>query len=606
MSIRFSRSISLAVLALGAASLFGQSAGTIKTVAGNGNPGFSGDGGQATSAELGGGNSRLTIAPDGKGNFYIGDFQNNRVRMVNGQGIINTVAGGGPPGSVPNGIQATQADISVSSVVLDNAGNMIIASGGQIVKVDTHGIATIIAGSPTNPLSYSGDGGPATQAGFLAVDAAVDAAGNIYISDSANQRIRKVDISTGIINTYAGNGKTGNSGDGGLATDAELTLPQGLSVDLQGNVYFCSLSYVRKVATNGIITTVAGNGTPVFVPLLDNGKRATDVGMDPIWVALDSAGDLFIVDGGDSDVFKVETNGVINLFAGTLPPGFGGDGGPATKANLFAPKAAGVDNLGNVFIGDSENNRVREVYSGRTQPAAGSPSFSAAGVVNGASFATGGVVPGAIATIFGSNLTSHSGINLTSGLPLPTDFLGVSVKVNGTPAALFAVDNVNGQEQINFQVPWGIKGTASIEVTNGASTSAPVNVPVLGAQPGIINYSSGGLTFGTILHANYQLADTAHPVKPGETVLIYCTGLGEVNSPPADGAASNGQTTVAKPVVAIGGNVAPVAFSGLAPGFVGLYQVNVEVPPLVASGNARVNMVIAGGGNSNTVLLPVQ
>ena len=126
------------------------------------------------------------------------------------------------------------------------------------------------------------------------------------------------------------------------------------------------------------------------------------------------------------------------------------------------------------------------------------------------------------------------------------------------------------------------------------------------AQPGIINYTSGGLTFGAILHQNFQLADTAHPAKPGEKLLIYCTGLGAVNSPRADGAASNGQTTVTKPVVAIGGNVAPVSFSGLAPEFVGLYQVNVEVPTLAASGNARVSMVIAGGGNSNIVLLPIE
>ena len=438
------------------------------------------------------------------------------------------------------------------------------------------------------------------------MDAAVDTAGNIYISDSINQRIRKVDISTGIISTYAGNGTIGNSGDGGLAKDAKISLPQGLSVDLQGNVYFCSTGYIRKVATNGIITTVAGNGRAIFVPPLDHGKQATDVGMTPVWVAVDSTGNLYIVDGGDSDVFKVDTNGVINLFAGTLPPSFGGDGGPATKAQLLAPTAAGVDNLGDVFIGDSGNNRISEVYSGLTQPPAGSPGFTAAGVVNAASFATGGVVPGAIATIFGTNLTSQTGINLTSGLPLPTKFLNVSVKVNGTPAALFAVDNVNGQQQINFQVPWEAKGTAMIEVANGGSTSAPVNVPVLGAQPGIINYTSGGLTFGAILHQNFQLADTAHPAKPGETVLIYCTGLGAVNSPPADGAASNGQTTVAKPVVAIGGNVAPVSFSGLAPEFVGLYQVNVEVPTLAASGNARVSMVIAGGGNSNIVLLPIE
>ena len=600
--------LSACLVALTAASVFGQSAGTIDTVAGSGSTGLTPDGGLAVNASLGSaGNHRLTVVTDNKGNFYIGDVGNARVRKVDAHGIITTVAGGGT--AVANGVPALQAYIAPDSVAFDGAGNMIIASGNEIFKVDTSGTVTTVAGGPTNGLSYSGDG-PAIQAGFLAVDAAADRAGNIYISDSTDNRILKVDISTGMLTSFAGNGKSGYAGDGGLAKDATLTLPQGLSVDLQGNVYFCDTAtgHVRKVAANGVISTVAGNGSSIFIPQLNNGQLATEVGMTPVWVTVDSAGDLFIVDGGENHVLKVDTSGIINLFAGSPLPGlpFGGDKGPANQADLFMPTDAAVDNLGNVFIADSGNSRIREVYSGQTQPGAGSPSFTAAGVVNGASFATGGVVPGAISTIFGSNLTSHTGINLTSGLPLPTEFLGVSVKVNGTPAALFAVDNVNGQEQINFQVPWDVKGTASIEVTNGTATSAPVNVPVLGAQPGIINYSSGGQTFGAILHANFQLADTGHPAKPGETVLIYCTGLGAVNSPPGDGAASNGQTTIAKPVVAIGGNVAPVSFSGLAPGFVGLYQVNAEVPTSVASGNARVSMVIAGGGNSNIVLLPVQ
>jgi uncharacterized protein (TIGR03437 family) len=224
--------------------------------------------------------------------------------------------------------------------------------------------------------------------------------------------------------------------------------------------------------------------------------------------------------------------------------------------------------------------------------------------VNAASFASGGVVPGEIATIFGSNLTTSTGINLTSTLPLAASFLNVSVTVNGTAAALFAVDNVNGQAQINFQVPWETKGTASIEVTDGTATSSPVSVPVLAAQPAIFNYSVGGKTFGAILHANFQLADTANPAKPGETVLIYCTGLGEVESPPADGAAGNGQSTLATPIVTIGGSPAVVSFSGVAPGFVGLYQVNAEVPTAAAAGNASVSMTISGG-NSNSVLLPV-
>lgn len=235
------------------------------------------------------------------------------------------------------------------------------------------------------------------------------------------------------------------------------------------------------------------------------------------------------------------------------------------------------------------------------------PVPSIASVTNAASFAAGFVAPGEIATLFGNNLTSATGINLTSSLPLPTEFLDVAVHVNGSPVPLFAIDNVNGQQQINFQVPWEVANqtTATIEVLRSGVVSQSATVPVVAAQPGIINYSSGGNNFGVILHANYQLADIGHPVQAGETVLIYCTGLGVVHSPPADGAAASGQTTIATPVVTIGGISAAVPFSGLAPGFVGLNQVNVVIPQGVPSGNQPVVLKM-GSAASPPVLIPVE
>ncbi|HXF28130.1 MAG TPA: choice-of-anchor tandem repeat GloVer-containing protein [Bryobacteraceae bacterium] len=226
---------------------------------------------------------------------------------------------------------------------------------------------------------------------------------------------------------------------------------------------------------------------------------------------------------------------------------------------------------------------------------------------NGASFVAGSIVPGEIATVFGTEITSSTGINLASTLPLPTDFQNVSVLVNGIAAPIFAVDNVNGQQQINFQVPWEVAGqsTATIEVEFNCHTSAPLTVAVLPAQPGIINYSAGGASYGVILHADYQLADAGHPVKAGETVLIYGTGSGTVISPPADGAAASGQITTAPAVVTIGGvTAASVPFSGLAPGFVGLNQINVVVPAGLTPGNQPVVVTIDGVA-SNAVQLPV-
>jgi len=216
-------------------------------------------------------------------------------------------------------------------------------------------------------------------------------------------------------------------------------------------------------------------------------------------------------------------------------------------------------------------------------------------------------VPGEMATAFGTNFMASSGIKLTSGLPLPSSFLNLSLSVNGSPAPLIAVDNLNGQQQINFQVPWEVANgpNAMIAVLNNGTAGASISVPVLGAEPGIFNYSTGGNTFGTILHANFQLADTAHPAQAGETVLIYCTGLGAVASPPADGEPGNGQSTTARPSVTIGGTQALVSFSGLAPGFIGLYQINAEVPAGLTTGNQPV-VVTVSGASSNSVLLPVQ
>ena len=234
------------------------------------------------------------------------------------------------------------------------------------------------------------------------------------------------------------------------------------------------------------------------------------------------------------------------------------------------------------------------------------PVFEASGIVNGASFAQGGLVPGAIATVFGTSLTSATGINLTSTLPLPGEFLDNIVLVNGIKAPLFAVDNVSGQEQINFQVPWEVASgpTATMVVENSGVASASITVPVIAAQPGIFNYPVGADTFGAILHTNFQLASTGNPAKSGETVLIYCTGLGAVSPEPADGAAGNGEHTVTLPSVTIGKLSAHVSFGGLAPGFVGLYQINVDVPTSLTKGDQAV-VVTQAGTSSNSVLLPV-
>ena len=247
----------------------------------------------------------------------------------------------------------------------------------------------------------------------------------------------------------------------------------------------------------------------------------------------------------------------------------------------------------------------RDAFLVRITGLAASSGPSIAAVTNAASFVRGVAVPGSIASLFGTNLTNASGINLAGSLPLPPSFQNVSVLVNDQPAPIFAVDNVNGQQQINIQVPWEIAGKSSarFQVQNNGVAGPSLTVAVAAAQPGIFTYGQG---FGAILHANFQPADIAHPAKAGETVLIYATGLGAVSSHPASGAPATGAaSTSATATVTIGSANAPVSYSGLSPGFVGLYQVNAKVPSGLKSGNQPVIVSISGAG-SNSALLPVQ
>ena len=240
----------------------------------------------------------------------------------------------------------------------------------------------------------------------------------------------------------------------------------------------------------------------------------------------------------------------------------------------------------------------------------GSPQITASGITNAASFASGGLVPGSIATVFGTNLTNCGGVSSASSYPLPTQLASLSLLLNGAAAPLFAVINaaVAGQQQINFQVPWSLSGqaSASLQVVNNGAASNGVSVPVVSAQPGIFTYSAGGITFGAILHANYQLADTVDPAVAGETLLIYCTGIGAVSPPQSSGVAASGVvSSTVMPTVTIGGLTSTISYSGLALGFAGLYQINTTVPAGLNSGNNPV-VITMGGVASNSAMLPVK
>jgi RHS repeat-associated protein len=359
------------------ASIHAQASQVINTVAGIGTSGYSGDGGPATSAGI---TYPFGVAYDAAGNIYIADGYNGRVRMVtHSTGIISTLAGGGSTYNLGTGVAATTAALGTpSGVALDVAGNIYICDMGTqlIYKVTAStGIITIVAGNGS--YGYAGDGGPATSASLGNPTAiALDAVGNLYFSETSNNVVRKVNVSTGIISTVVGTGTAGYSGNGGPATSATIHGPWGVAVDSTGNIYVSDTgnSSVRKVdASTGLISTVAGVGTHECC-VSGEGGPATSAGL---WyqtgIAVDGTGNLYIA-GGDSEVVqKVSAStGIITTVAGTFEiAGFSGDAGPATSAMLYSPQAVAISPTDNIAIADWANLRIRQITPGAPPNLAG-------------------------------------------------------------------------------------------------------------------------------------------------------------------------------------------------------------------------------------------
>lgn len=333
----------------------------INTIAGNGTAGYCGDGGSALSACF---NNQWGIAVDKKGNIYVGDRSNNRIRKINTAGIITTFAGnGGTGGYGGDGGAATNATFNYCpGVAVDKIGNVYITDvlNLRIRKVDTVGIITTVIGNGTG--GFSGDGGQATNAQISGViGITVDTFCNIYIGD--NNRIRKVNTS-GIINTIAGTGVAGYSGDGGYATNAELEGLNCIAVDLLGNIYLgngdgISICKIRKINTAGIITTIAGDSCGYS----GDGGLATACKLQGGNLVVDKNGNLFIADNPNYRVRMINTNGIISTVVGNGTMGFSGDGGLAINAELNGPLGIALDSARNLYLSDTWNNRIRKVDS---------------------------------------------------------------------------------------------------------------------------------------------------------------------------------------------------------------------------------------------------
>ncbi len=348
--------------------------GVVHTIAGNGTSAWKGDGGPAAAAQL---LSPSRIALDGKGNIYFVDAADTPgqiiglVRKIDAQGIITTVAGGG--NTAGDGIPATKSSLVALAVAVDPRGGLVIAdrTTSSVRKIDEAGIVNTIGGSAVS--GFAGDKGPAVKARFafnVFPSLVVDTSGNVYVGDEGNGRVRKIDTA-GNVNTVAGNGLFRFAGNGGPATSATLYLPWGLAQDQSGNIFVSEPTYgrIRKIAPDHTISVYAGGASAGYAG--DGGPATKALLSQPQGLAAAPDGSLIVADLANCVVRRIDKSGIITTIAGTGQCGYGGDGGPATKALLNAPSGVAVDGAGNLAITESTGNRIRIVVNGTILTIAG-------------------------------------------------------------------------------------------------------------------------------------------------------------------------------------------------------------------------------------------
>jgi uncharacterized protein (TIGR03437 family) len=574
----------------------------ITTIAGNNSAGYTSDAVAATTTDI---NLPFGIALDSKGNLYIGDQLNWRVREVTG-GTISTVAGDGTPGFTGDAAAATSAELSVvSGVAVDSSGNLYISDTNNcVIRKVAGGNITTYVGSDTNynvVCGGTGDHGLATSAEIdTPTGLAVDASGNLYIADTGNGRIRIVTASNGNITSLS----TGNF---------ILSRPKGVAVDAAGDVYIADTnnSRILKVTPKGSITvttTVAGSDSGVWGYSGDGGPATSALLNYPSGVALDAAGNLYIADTHNQRIRMVSAaTGTITTLAGTGHSGYAGDGGLATSAQLSEPVSVLVDHSGNIYVADTQNSVIRLMT-----PAP--PSIS--GVVTASAFGgLSSIAPGAWIEIYGSSLAADSRAWTSAdfnGANAPTSLDGTTVTIGGQSAFLSYIS----PGQVNALVPSNVAiGQQQITVTTAIGTSAAYTVTVNPTAAGMLAPASlkiGGMQYVAALFSDYQTfvappgaisGVTSRRAKPGDFIVIFGAGFGPVTPNIPAGQVAQGQSALTLPVqIYFGSAPATVQYSGLAPNLVGAYQFNVVVPNVPASDAVPVSFSVGGAIGAQGVL----
>jgi len=691
--------------------------GVLESVAGNGIPGFGGDGGAARTAQLA---YPAGIAFDSAGNLYVADSSNNRVRKV-ANGIVTTVLGTGEPGAdlpnqlnLPTSIAVDSAgDLYVADsgnqriqqlspfgaigtlpgagrdLALDSVGNLYIASGIHVQELTALLSLQVIAGNGS--YGFSGDGGAATSARLnRPVALALSSAGTLYIADQKNLRVRTVDNTANIatilgdgsaaagtnqlaspagvavnasgtvyvgdqnndriqkigsggdIQTVAGTGSPGFNGDGMPAAVTQLFSPGAMALAADGTLYFSdagngrvrsvsvggTVSSVAQIAARGVAvdgagnvyaadsaahrviridpqghsTTVAGTGAPGFSG--DGGTASGAQLNSPRGLAVDGQGSLYISDSGNQRIRVIGTDGKIRTVAGSGAADFSGDGGPAQSASLNSPASLVVDTAGNIWVADTGNNRIRKLTPGpiaveEIQPLS---------VVNAASMLSGPVAPGEMVSIFGLGIgpVTPAGGTLNVAGTLATELAATKVLFNGTPAPLYYAQD----SQINAQAPYEISGaaTADVEVFFQGESRGKATVTLAASAPGIFTFSAGaGLAIA--LNQNGSLNSLIEPARQASIVTLYATGEGLTNPASSDGrpAAAPYPAPVLPVTLTIGGYPAQILFAGEAPGYAGLLQINARIPGGFApTGNVPVVLSVGTASSQPGVTIAVE
>jgi uncharacterized protein (TIGR03437 family) len=581
--------VCLLLLSVALSHVSGQNTGLVSTIAGGAARGFEGDDGPATSAALALANVRNECDPnqfeqashiafDADGNLYIADSRNQRIRRIAPNGVITTVSGSGETpsingrcesvGSIADGPAANARFYNPSAVVRHPNGNLIIADqwNNRIRQVTPEGVVSTIAGSGQHNIYAPGI--PARNSPMDWPTAlAIDSKGLIHFVELHGNRVGRIEAD-GRLSTVVGTGFPGSTGDGGQANRALLNRPTGIAFDPDGNLLIADTANhrIRKVV-NGVISTVAGTGKSEYC---GDGGRAVDACLSfPMDVKADRVGNVYIADTNNHRVRRIDSTGIITTIAGTGVPEKGADFVPPDASELNLPSSLAIDAVNSLFILDWQNYRIRKIDFQGALPVISS-------VLNTASLASP-VAPGSLISIFGSSL-SVSEETAAADAPWPTTLGGSTVRVNGVAIPIAMASPT----RIDAHLPYDTAtGMASLLVTAGPYTNPETSFEVVTTAPGL---------FTQVLNEDGTVNGIEAPAKPLHVIVCFLTGQG-ASEPPLPVKFRLGEVEEAQTVQS----------SAVVPGVMGLVRVEIQIPESNSTGNAVPLTVEIDGRKSNAV-----